>query len=380
MEAGRLELHRECTATRRDAIQHHRVHSSAGLLPERSCRQQQAVAVPPLVLDGDFDVARQPVVLETVVANQQVALGMRREQRPCRPDPVAADPYWRAAPLGKQDRLVAEARRIAGRRRFVRCLVDAAISSRHDPRSEAARAKRVHEPEHERGLAGATRDQIAHDDHGDGQALGAQPTGTVSVAPERDHRAEDERGRREGNGQPAQAIPVAFGEARARARGAGRGHLGCVWVANETCERPASRAASMTWITDWWLAFASALMTTIGSFRPPAACRIASPNAATLENANGLRSIVYWPAALTVMFTSFGRSVGFSASALGRLICSSANLEYVVVIIRKMRITRSTSIIGIRLTSGSSFQRPRKFIARPLSDPLAVHHVHEASR
>src|SRR5262245_17553204 len=69
-EAGGLEPHRERIAARRGAIQHHRVDRSGGLLPERSCRQKQAIAVPPLVLDRDFDVSRQPIVLEAVVADQ----------------------------------------------------------------------------------------------------------------------------------------------------------------------------------------------------------------------------------------------------------------------------------------------------------------------
>src|SRR5690349_2489519 len=60
---------------------------------------------------------------------------------------------------------------------------------------------------------------------------------------------------------------------------------------------------------------------------------------------------------------SRGRSRAFSASAVGSVICSSVNFEYVVDSIRKMRITSSTSMNGIRLISGSSGRGLRKFIA-----------------
>jgi hypothetical protein len=51
------------------------------------------------------------------------------------------------------------------------------------------------------------------------------------------------------------------------------------------------RAASITWITDWWVAFASALMMTTGSFASPAACFSVSASAAAVVNANTVRSM-----------------------------------------------------------------------------------------
>src|SRR6185295_6567846 len=57
---------------------------------------------------------------------------------------------------------------------------------------------------------------------------------------------------------------------------------------------------------------------------------------------------------------SAGRSRMRSASAVGSVICNSEYLEYVVDSIRKIRITSSTSMNGIRLISGSSARRRRK--------------------
>ena len=54
---------------------------------------------------------------------------------------------------------------------------------------------------------------------------------------------------------------------------------------------PAIRAASITWITDWWVALASALMITTGSFASPAACLSASASAAAVVNVKTLLSM-----------------------------------------------------------------------------------------
>src|SRR4051812_21715821 len=94
--------------------------------------------------------------------------------------------------------------------------------------------------------------------------------------------------------------------------------------------------------------------------------------------------MTYWPCALTSTLTSLERSICFSALAAGRLICSSVYFEYVVVIMRKIRITSMTSIIGTRLISSGSFSLPRwKFMLGPLLrrlevHALAVHDVDEA--
>src|ERR1700741_2748377 len=68
---------------------------------------------------------------------------------------------------------------------------------------------------------------------------------------------------------------------------------------------------------------------------------------------------------------SFGRSRDCSASATGSATCSSVNFEYVVDSIRKIRMTSSTSMNGIRLISGSSLRSPRKFIAMANGLPSA---------
>src|SRR4029079_5273362 len=59
-------------------------------------------------------------------------------------------------------------------------------------------------------------------------------------------------------------------------------------VVNVICEKPARRAASITRITDWWVAAASALITITGSFSAPPARRSSSASCSTLRKATGV--------------------------------------------------------------------------------------------
>ena len=93
------------------------------------------------------------------------------------------------------------------------------------------------------------------------------------------------------------------------------------------CCRPAARAASITRTTAWCVALASALTTTTGSFAAPAARFISPASCSMLTNATGVRLTTYWPCAFTSTATSLARSSCLSASAAGRLICSSVYFE-----------------------------------------------------
>src|SRR4029453_17305260 len=78
---------------------------------------------------------------------------------------------------------------------------------------------------------------------------------------------------------------------------------------------------------------------------------------------------------------SFGRCFTASGSASGSVICSSATRWYVVVTMRKIRMTSRTSISGMKLISGSSRPRvPRRFIARAPLLALAVREIDQLDR
>src|SRR5450759_3177026 len=78
---------------------------------------------------------------------------------------------------------------------------------------------------------------------------------------------------------------------------------------------------------------------------------------------------------------SRGRCLTCSASASGSVICSSAKRWYVVVTIRKIRMTSSTSINGMKLISGSSRGcMPRRFTVAFGSATLAVRQLDQLDR
>src|SRR5438477_2973493 len=135
----------------------------------------------------------------------------------------------------------------------------------------------------------------------------------VHEPPERHREAEQHARRPQQPSQQAAVVPVT--------------HYFDDCVVKVICERPATRAASMTRITAWCVAVASALITTTGSLAPAPARFSSSASSLMLRNTTGRRLITYWPCAFTSTAISLERSSCLSASAAGRLICSSLYFE-----------------------------------------------------
>src|SRR5215831_20059560 len=100
VEARRRESHRERASSRRPAVLHRRVHAATAGLAQRPGGEEEAVAQAPLVLHRDLEVALQPIVLQPVVAENDVALGAGGAEGASSRDPVGAYPYRAPAPLG----------------------------------------------------------------------------------------------------------------------------------------------------------------------------------------------------------------------------------------------------------------------------------------
>jgi len=114
---------------------------------------------------------------------------------------------------------------------------------------------------------------------------------------------------------------------------------------------PFIRAASSTLTTDWWLADASALMISAASV-------LRSPAKAALRSCKVRPSILapltaYVPCELTTTTQDGVASVEPWALAEGKLTFIWLKRDQVVVSIKKMRTTKSTSMKGIKLMSGS---------------------------
>src|SRR6185503_8300680 len=137
-------------------------------------------------------------------------------------------------------------------------------------------------------------------------------------------RAEWKARRGETNDDRGNSGLASFASAAARqARQAGHLQRRCCWVVKVILPKPATRAASITLITDWWVALASALMMMTGSALLPAARFSSAASASGVVNATAARLIMYCPPADTPTLTWPGRSAGLAASAVGRLICIS---------------------------------------------------------
>ncbi len=223
-------------------------------LAQRSGRQQQAVAeAARRVDDRDLDVARERVVLQSVVGDDHVDVRVRREQRRAprrrgrrRPRPA------RRSPRGSAARRRRRARRRRDRPR-ARRVAAAAVAAADDPGTPAALAQRFDERDDERRLARAAGGDVADDDHRNA----ATGTRCSSAAPIR-HAAQ--RGHSAEHATTAAAARcasgVAFGAYQRARQQRPRVAFTCVarsgdaCVANVMCTKPAARAASITCTTD----------------------------------------------------------------------------------------------------------------------------------
>src|SRR5690606_27050842 len=142
-----------------------------------------------------------------------------------------------------------------------------AVAAAHDARVPAARPQRLDRGDDHPPLAGASDVDVADHDHGRGGAVGRRAAGQVVGAPPFDMPARHGGQRPQQPRQPAIVLPVALREDGA---GSGGSHR-AFWAAKLTRPMPARRAASMTLTTDWWVAWASALMTSTGWLLPAAA-------------------------------------------------------------------------------------------------------------
>ena len=120
MESGTLQAHPENLESGsrkhcgRVTVENHRIDPRHALqrLAQRACGQAPAVQYTARIEHGNFDVARQSIVLQSIVAEDYVAVRMRRNQRQSCGDTVCTDEYRTSAVSGKHQCLVAENGRI----------------------------------------------------------------------------------------------------------------------------------------------------------------------------------------------------------------------------------------------------------------------------
>src|SRR5450432_1458274 len=336
-EALAPERHRELPR-RRDRVRPAAVHHGGIDFPQprhglaqRTRGKHEAVAETPLAVDHrQLDIARERVVLQAIVAHQHVDLGMRLEKRARRRGPVGRDVDGHARAPRDHHRLVAEV--LGGgdvgihahhAQRIVLAAGHAAIAARDHPGRPAAVHEDLEDLDHERRLAGTAHRDVADDDDRYSRAPGGQDARAIEESAHRYHQPKEERERGEDQRASAEPLPLGFEPGSHLAPRASRLAYRRVCVVNEMWLYPASRALSITLITAWCVARASALMAITGSFVLFAACLSALAKAWVLPKAVAVPLIAYLPVESTETLSTSGRSVARSADASGRLICSS---------------------------------------------------------
>src|SRR6185369_4943014 len=228
---------------------------------------------------------------------------MRREEPSRRLDPVRGDKDGHTARLRHQQRLVADFTGAAVAAHFAAIGSRPSIAARDHAGRKAPRMQVLHERHHHRRLARPAGDHVAHDNDGHRDALAPDQAGAIGAAPNSGERAEDQRSRPEQAGQSAAPQPCALQRLR---HGYRVPPWAEDWVAKVICIRPERRAASITVMTDWWGAAASALMMITLSLPALAASVSASATASTLRPATGTPLTEYLASLVTPTMTSLG--------------------------------------------------------------------------
>jgi len=136
----------------------------------------------------DFDIARQPVVLQAVIADDDVAA--RFDQRLARGHSVRIDAHRHAGFPGDQHRLVTPDRGIGtGQHPTRRTCILAAIATAGDPRLPAGFAQAVDQGDRQWRLARATGGDVADHDHRHRQRMPLEPATAIRHPAQRDRRA-----------------------------------------------------------------------------------------------------------------------------------------------------------------------------------------------
>src|SRR5690606_38174862 len=228
--------------------------AAPGTFAQGAGGDQAAVAVAAAAVDDlDLDVAAQAVVLEAVVADDDVAAGF--DQGACGGEAVAVDAHPGAGAVGDEDGFVAAVAGVgAGFDPQGALGVFAAIAAAGDAGGPAGGAQAFDHGDGERGLAAAAGDEVADDDdRGFGAAAAAQalaveplagPDGAIVEAGQQacgkgDAGAVEPPGRRlaaHGSGASRNCIWWRWAKRPARARGS-------AWVPGST-RRPSASTSN----------------------------------------------------------------------------------------------------------------------------------------
>ena len=149
----------------------------------------------------------QAVVLQTVVADDDVATRIRCDQSAGGVDAVAPNPDRAAAALRKQHRFIA---RYLGCRTGVHRhgIADTAVTAADDARLVSLPPKELTEPKHQWCFSGTSRGNVANHDDGYRHLMGGKPSRPIQCTTQGNDALEQCRDRQQYQGKPGKPVPV----------------------------------------------------------------------------------------------------------------------------------------------------------------------------
>jgi hypothetical protein len=180
-------------------------------LAQGSGGQRQSIAETACgIHNGDLYVALERMVLQAVVTQQRVDLGMRLEQGACILAPVGSAPYRTGQRCCQQHRLIASHRWIVIATHVRRHACVGRIGAGDDRGSAASFGQAPGKPLYERRLAGPAGGDIADDDDRNRQAGAFEDAHAIELATHGCDGPVRQGERQQKVGQPGWAIPQAL--------------------------------------------------------------------------------------------------------------------------------------------------------------------------
>ena len=185
----------------------------SGLRPDftqRAGRQQPAVANAAVIKDCNVQIASQGVMLQTVVANDQVGVRIGPQQGLQRIAAAAGHKHRRAGTLLDQQRLIATQFCRKLRQHFQASLDKPSITARDHAGASACGLQVLHHGHDQRCFASATGHQIAHHHHRNVRSVASQPMVFKQPSPDAKQRPVKPGQRPQQACQPAALHPGAL--------------------------------------------------------------------------------------------------------------------------------------------------------------------------
>jgi hypothetical protein len=150
-------------------------------LTQWACWQRPSVADAALVNHDDLDVTPQTQMLQSIVSDQHIAVGMGGHERLCSCHAIVTDKDRTACPARQQQWLVADERCIALRRHRLDALHTATKAATDNAGPPATPGQCLHYVKHEGCLSAAASGYVADDNYRHRQFDGSHPPQAICM-------------------------------------------------------------------------------------------------------------------------------------------------------------------------------------------------------